>query len=655
MTGMRPLILALALALPAAAAASVPTLAVTNFDNHTSEARFDPLGHGLADMLITDLSAVSGLQVVERGRLAELMKELELQSSSFVDPSTAVEVGKGLGAQYVLTGAFAAVDPSMRIDARIVNVATGEVVQADSVTGAAAEFFLLEKELATQIVGRLGVSVSARENARMGRVATESFDAFLAYSAGLEAMDRGALDEARDKLNAALEADDRFALATDALNDLEERLRAHRERGRAAMSAYAADTLKNLEAIEASGDLDALDDMTLDMQVRLTTVQASPDILVVAGKLIDMKLPEDRKMGGEYGVMSVNEWALGSYTVAAYAMGMRADVLTYGEEFLKRYPGSASYGYTVGAYVNLVINQTRKEEAGRDQIPKIEATARVQPLQMGCIMAAAPAVRAQQCEAWVVALDEVKDLVDPVEDPESSWGRAALAAGDVDAIERALAHAKARDRYSRAVEDLSGMLADARERAAAAEAAARTVGSASTPAQWSDAARALILGGRADEAFAAVGAGLDAFPTDNGLHALAIELAVANGDVAAAEAALAAWEAAEARGATVDPGTARSVRELAEMRAQADDAMNMGPYLLASGYATAGQAKLAGDAYVAMADAGIDPALSLSSAGGQYYSGLYPVEARAAYERLLDEFPDTAEAALARSVLESIP
>ena len=184
---LAPLLTAVVLAalLPGSASAATPTLAVTYFDNNTSEERFDPLGRGLADMLITDLSVVENLTVVERGRLNDVLSELELQSSSFVDPETAVTVGKGVGAQYVLTGAFLAVEPQMRIDARIVNVSTGEVVQADSVTGPVDEFFLLEKELAGSIVERLGISVSSRESARMGRVATENFEAFVAYSEGL--------------------------------------------------------------------------------------------------------------------------------------------------------------------------------------------------------------------------------------------------------------------------------------------------------------------------------------------------------------------------------------------------------------------------------------------------------------------------------------
>ncbi|MCP4872494.1 MAG: hypothetical protein GY898_27700 [Proteobacteria bacterium] len=652
---MRPLVAAFALLLPTVVFASVPTLAVTYFDNNSSEARYDPLGHGLADMLITDLSGLEQLQVVERGRLAEVLKELELQSSSFVDPSTAVEVGKGLGAQYVLTGAFAAVDPSMRIDARIVNVATGEVVQADQVTGQADEFFLLEKELATQIVNRLGVSMSARESARMGRIATENFDAFVAYSNGLAALDRGSLDEARDALNAALEADDRFALASSALEDLEERLKQYEGQQRAAISAYATDILKKLDAAESSGDFASLDPVTLELQVRLVGVKASADILVVTGKLLDLGLPEDQKMGGPQGLVGVNEWALSSYVTAAAALGHRGDVLTYGEAFLKRYPGSAAYGPFVKSAVDLVITTTREEKAGAKQIPAIRADALAFPLQMGCAAHRDPAKKLKACTDWVALLDESGDLLEPNEDAETRWAQAGKHAGDIAAIEAALAHAKARDRYAAAVEDVSEILGDAKESAAKADAAVAELASASTADDFYNAGFRLMYAARYDEARDAVERGLKRHPTSNDLYGLGVNLGLYLFDLGYAEQMLTRWEAAEAQGAAVDASLRRSVRELPGEIEQAEQLLGMGLFKLASGLAIAKQYEAAGDAYMAMYEAGQDPEGSLSAAGGHFWKGYLPDRARIAYQTLLDEFPNGAYAGLARQMLESLP
>lgn len=50
-------------------------LAVMNFDNRSSTGQWQWLSKGLADMIITDLSASEGLMIVERERLNEIVAE----------------------------------------------------------------------------------------------------------------------------------------------------------------------------------------------------------------------------------------------------------------------------------------------------------------------------------------------------------------------------------------------------------------------------------------------------------------------------------------------------------------------------------------------------------------------------------------------------
>jgi TolB-like protein len=118
-----PLLLAIILLGTPAAAAERVTVAVLYFDNNSPDREYDVLQKGLADMLVTDLSQVDSLQVVERDKLQKLVDELKLQRSKFFDPSTAQQLGKGIGARYAVTGALAAIEPRMRIDVRVIEVA----------------------------------------------------------------------------------------------------------------------------------------------------------------------------------------------------------------------------------------------------------------------------------------------------------------------------------------------------------------------------------------------------------------------------------------------------------------------------------------------------------------------------------------------------
>src|SRR5262249_46066340 len=81
-------------------------------------------GAGLQSMLTTDLTAVTSIAVVERARLGELRKELKLSRSAWADPQTALRVGKLAGATHLVTGSFAIVGGKLRLDARVVAIAT---------------------------------------------------------------------------------------------------------------------------------------------------------------------------------------------------------------------------------------------------------------------------------------------------------------------------------------------------------------------------------------------------------------------------------------------------------------------------------------------------------------------------------------------------
>ncbi|MEO8562372.1 MAG: CsgG/HfaB family protein [bacterium] len=113
------------------AQAAKPTVAIMYFNNNvfTKDARdYDGLSKGVPDFLITEMSANSGIRVIERDQVQKLIDEQRLVGAGQVDRETAVKVGKLLGAQHMIFGGFMA-DPkgNFRIDARAVNVETGAI------------------------------------------------------------------------------------------------------------------------------------------------------------------------------------------------------------------------------------------------------------------------------------------------------------------------------------------------------------------------------------------------------------------------------------------------------------------------------------------------------------------------------------------------
>jgi TolB-like protein len=227
----------------APAVASARTIAIAYFDNNTGKAELDPLRKGLADMLITDLGNVGSLQIVERDKLNQVLDELKLSKTKFIDPRTAQKLGKGLAAEFIMTGSYVMGGDTLRVDVRVVEVKTGRVAASEKVEGKKEEFFALEKDLVDILIKTLDVKLSTGERGKLRSNATQSFDAWQKYSAGLDAKDRGDDAEARRLFQAALDADPNYRAAKTAT----ERLKVIFQRADAAKAAEIDKSWKALD------------------------------------------------------------------------------------------------------------------------------------------------------------------------------------------------------------------------------------------------------------------------------------------------------------------------------------------------------------------------------------------------------------------------
>jgi TolB-like protein len=157
---LRPLpAVAVAVALaaaPVARAEPKPTVAVLYFDYSGKDEQMAMLRKGLAQMMISDLSSVDAIQLVERDRLEEILAELKLGQTSKIDATSAARAGKLLGARYMVLGGYFDLKGTLRVDARVVEVETGKVVQSVGATGVADDFLTLEQKLVSDVGGVLG-------------------------------------------------------------------------------------------------------------------------------------------------------------------------------------------------------------------------------------------------------------------------------------------------------------------------------------------------------------------------------------------------------------------------------------------------------------------------------------------------------------------
>jgi TolB-like protein len=178
----------------------------------------EPLCKGLADMLNTELSNMSGLKVVERTTLEKIIREIGLGQAGLVDETQAQAAGKMAGAQVLLLGSFNyAFNGELRIDARLVKVETGETIKAEEVTGKREKLFQLMKKLSFKIADDLAIKLSKDEKKAVEKIDNENLDALLAFSQGLAAEDRGDLALAKQLYEKALSMNKDFGRAKNQL------------------------------------------------------------------------------------------------------------------------------------------------------------------------------------------------------------------------------------------------------------------------------------------------------------------------------------------------------------------------------------------------------------------------------------------------------
>jgi len=197
------------------------TITVLDFENHAKDPAFDGFRLGLRDMLVTDLAQVGGLRITERARLNEVLEEHKLAKGDFIDPNSANPTGKGLATQVLLTGGFLISGDDVRVDLRMVSVATGAVLLADSVIAKKGEFASVPRAMTEKIVVGLNLPLSEQERGKFGRAASKDFEAFRLYSEAELAKQNQQQAEASRLFQEALTRDPQFGLAKRGLASIE--------------------------------------------------------------------------------------------------------------------------------------------------------------------------------------------------------------------------------------------------------------------------------------------------------------------------------------------------------------------------------------------------------------------------------------------------
>lgn len=179
----------------------------------SGDSSFQPLSRGLAELITSDLALVRTLRLLERIQIGALLDELKLGQSERAASGTAARVGRLLRAERMVQGVASITrDGPVRLSASVVR-GDGTVRSGAQASGAFRRLLDLEKQLVFGLAAQLGIQLTDAERQRILRQGPRNLAAFLAYSEGLEAMDRGDYRTAAAAFRNAVRADPSFQTA----------------------------------------------------------------------------------------------------------------------------------------------------------------------------------------------------------------------------------------------------------------------------------------------------------------------------------------------------------------------------------------------------------------------------------------------------------
>jgi adenylate cyclase len=188
-----------------------PAIAVLPFDNLSGDPDQEYFADGIAEDLITRLSAWRDFPVIAR-------------NSSFTykgKPVDVKQVSLELGVGYVVEGSVRKASDRVRITAQLIDATTGGHVWAESYDRELEDMFAIQDEITTAIAGAMGAKLRVTEEERAAQQPTQNLTAYDLFIRGRYCHAQGWFEgntqerhaEARSCFERAIEISPRFAAA----------------------------------------------------------------------------------------------------------------------------------------------------------------------------------------------------------------------------------------------------------------------------------------------------------------------------------------------------------------------------------------------------------------------------------------------------------
>ena len=186
------------------------SVAVLYFENLSASKEDEYFRDGMTEDVITELANISEIRVFPRPSVLGFRDK----------PVSPTQVGEQLSAAYVLGGSLRRAGNRLRVNANLVETATGLTIWAKRYDREMQDVFEVQDEIARSIADALRVTLSPQEQNAIASRPTENLEAYDCYLRGRNYTRRENLEFAMQMFEKAITLDPNFALAHAGLGNI---------------------------------------------------------------------------------------------------------------------------------------------------------------------------------------------------------------------------------------------------------------------------------------------------------------------------------------------------------------------------------------------------------------------------------------------------
>ncbi|MBZ5527748.1 MAG: tetratricopeptide repeat protein [Acidobacteriia bacterium] len=201
-----------------------PAIAVLGFYNISGKPEEAWIGTALSEMMSTELAAGGKLRLVPGEEVSHLQLSAPWSQTDTLSPSTAARIGTALNSDLLVLGAYTSLPGygtrQLRLDVRLQDARTGEILTEIAETGGNQNLFQLVSGIGGKLRGRVGIpDLQQTDEAGVFASLPANREAARFYSLGLDRLRLFDSLSAAELLKQAVQADPTFSLAHSLLSD----------------------------------------------------------------------------------------------------------------------------------------------------------------------------------------------------------------------------------------------------------------------------------------------------------------------------------------------------------------------------------------------------------------------------------------------------